>query len=118
MKVKVMCKKVGPQISLFAALLIIDMLMNCLFNQINGAFHNYLFLYIGVTTRATNKQYALQKSCYRLIYTIQCLFAIVILAYVNLRGKILVHGPLHGKYCKHLNELHTATCKLWRVNGT
>ena len=74
------------------------MLMNCIFNQINGAFHNYLSLYIGnndinttfvgsyclfvvlvvtltpslrsganVTTRATNKQYALQKSCYCLI---------------------------------------------------
>ena len=71
---------------------------NCIFNQINGAFHNYLSLYIGdndnnttfvgsyclfvalvvtfapslgscanVTTRATNKQYALQKSCYCLI---------------------------------------------------
>ena len=76
----------------FAALLIIEMLMNCIFNQINGAFHNYLSLYIGnndnnttfvgsyclfvtlvvtfapslrsdanVTTRATNKQYALQN---------------------------------------------------------
>ena len=83
----------------FAALLIIEMLMKCIFNQINGAFHNYLSLYIGdndnnttfvgwfclfvallVTfapsprsgtndiTRATNKQYALQKSCYCLIY--------------------------------------------------
>ena len=31
----------------FAALLIIEMLMNCIFNQINGAFHNYLSLYIG-----------------------------------------------------------------------
>ena len=30
-----------------AALLIIKMLMNCIFNQINGAFHNYLSLYIG-----------------------------------------------------------------------
>ena len=31
----------------FAALLIIEMLMNCIFSQINGAFHNYLSLYIG-----------------------------------------------------------------------
>ena len=31
----------------FAALLIIEMLMNCIFNQINSAFHNYLSLYIG-----------------------------------------------------------------------
>ena len=31
----------------FAALLIIEMLMNCIFNQINGAFPNYLSLYIG-----------------------------------------------------------------------
>ena len=55
----------------FAALLIIEMLMNCIFNQINGAFHNYLSLYIGNndTTQATNKQYVLQKSCYCLIYT-------------------------------------------------
>ena len=30
-----------------ASLLIIEMLMNCIFNQINGAFYNYLSLYIG-----------------------------------------------------------------------
>ena len=30
-----------------AGLLIIEMLMNCIFNQINGAFYNYLSLYIG-----------------------------------------------------------------------
>ena len=56
--------------------------MNCIFNQINGAFRNFLSLYIGdnnttfvgshclfvaLTTRATNKQYALQKSHYCLI---------------------------------------------------
>ena len=68
----------------FAALLIIEMLMNCIFNQINGAFRNFLSLYISdndnnttfvgshylfvaLTTRATNKQYALQKSHYCLI---------------------------------------------------
>ena len=34
-------------INTFAALLIIEMLMNCIFNQINGALHNYLTLYIG-----------------------------------------------------------------------
>ena len=33
--------------NMFAALLIIEMLMNCIFNQINRAFHNYLSLYIG-----------------------------------------------------------------------
>ena len=81
----------------FAVLLIIEMLMNCIFNQINGAFHNYLSLYIGdndnnttfvgsyclfvalvvtfanVTTRATNKQYALQKPCYSVPYWYQYL---------------------------------------------
>ena len=31
----------------FAAPLIIEVLRNCIFNQINGAFHNYLSLYIG-----------------------------------------------------------------------
>ena len=32
---------------MFATLLIIEMLMNCIFNNINGTFHNYLSLYIG-----------------------------------------------------------------------
>ena len=32
---------------MFAALLIVEILMSCIFNQINGAFHNYLSLYIG-----------------------------------------------------------------------
>ena len=35
-------------------LLIIEMLMNCIFNQINGAFHNYFALYIGVIIIITN----------------------------------------------------------------
>ena len=55
------------------------MLMNCIFNQINGDFHNYLSLYIGDNDNNTTcgpccgpqvKQYALQKSCYCLINTI------------------------------------------------
>ena len=37
-------------------LLIIEMLMNCIFNQINGAFHNYLALYISVIIIITNIQ--------------------------------------------------------------
>ena len=74
--------------------MIIEMLMSYIFNQINGAFHNYLSLYIGdndsttfvrsycilficrlVVTfapermRATNKRYALQKSCYCCIHS-------------------------------------------------
>ena len=40
----------------FAALLIIEMLMNCIFNQINSSFHNYLALYIGDNDNNTNIQ--------------------------------------------------------------
>ena len=40
----------------FAALLIVEMLMNCIFNQINSSFHNYLALYIGDNDNNTNIQ--------------------------------------------------------------
>ena len=74
---------------------IIEMLMNCIFNQINGAFHSYLSLYISdnnndmtfveyITTRATlSKQYALhQKSCYCLIKVIICFYIYICSAIV------------------------------------
>ena len=34
---------------MFAALLIIEMLMNCILNQINGTFHNYLSRILVIT---------------------------------------------------------------------
>ena len=42
----------------FAALLIVEMLMNCIFNQINSSFHNYLalYIYIGDNDNNTNIQ--------------------------------------------------------------
>ena len=54
----------------FVALLIIEMLKNCIFNQINGAFRNFLSLYIGDNDNNTTfvgSHYALQKSHYCLI---------------------------------------------------
>ena len=39
--------------NMFSTLLVIEMPMNCIFNQINGAFHNYLSFYIGDNNSTT-----------------------------------------------------------------
>ena len=62
----------------FATLLIIEMLMNCIFNQINGAFHNYLSLYIGDNNNNTTfaGSYCLFVTLV-VIFAPQCLFCLL-----------------------------------------